>query len=270
MTAFARSLTAPAPAAFSFRQWFARNDGWVLGTAGFVGLTLFWQVAGMLIEDKTFLSTPLDVVVAARGQIESGQLLDDFMISLMELVPGFAAAAITGIVLGFVIGRSRSMEYVFDPFIWFFYSAPVIAFYPLFIIWFGLGPPTVVVLTFFFAFFPILANTVTGVQQVDRAMVRAARSFGASRLQLAVFVIFPGSVPAIAAGLRLGIGRALIGTIVGEFFGATGGLGYRIALYGNQMDTAQMFVPVVVVMIIGVALLKLLQRFEDAVGTWRV
>jgi NitT/TauT family transport system permease protein len=167
------------------------------------------------------------------------------------------------------IGRSRYVEYALDPYIWFFYAAPIIAFYPLLIMWFGLGMRTVIVLTFVFAFFPIVSNTVTGVQEVDRVLTRAARAFGASKLQILWLVILPASIPAIAAGLRLGIGRALVGTVVGEFFGANAGLGYRIALYGTEMNIGNMFVPVVMVMIIGVLLLQLLQWVENSVATWR-
>jgi NitT/TauT family transport system permease protein len=263
------ATSAASPADFPPPTWLDRNEEWLLGLCGFVPLILFWQVAGMLVPDDTFISTPLKVLRAAEEQIVSGQLLEDFLVSALELVPGFLLAALIAIPLGFAIGRNRFVEYTLDPFIWFFYSAPIIAFYPLFIMWFGLGPPTVVVLTFFFAFFPILANTVTGVHEVDPILIRAARSFGAGRLEIARLVVLPATIPAIAAGLRLGIGRALIGTVVGEFFGASAGLGYRIALYGTQMEIDDMFVPIIVVMIIGVALLKLLQRLESAVDTWR-
>jgi len=249
--------------------WLARNQKWLLGLLGFVPLLVLWQVGGSLIEDNTFISTPVQVALAARAQIASGQLLQDFLVSLSELVPGFGLAIVIGVPLGLVIGRSRWVEYALDPYIWFFYSAPIIAFYPLLIMWFGLGSRTVTVLTFLFAFFPIVSNTVVGVHEVDRTLIRAARSFGATKFQLLRLVVLPASVPAIAAGLRLGIGRALIGTVVGEFFGASAGLGFRISLYGTQMQIGDMFVSVVVVMIIGVVLMHALQWLESRVDTWR-
>ena len=251
------------------RPWLSRHEQLLLGLCGLVPLLVVWQIGGMVLTDKTFISSPVEIALAARGQIASGQLLSDFFASMSELFPGFGLAALVGVPLGMMIGRSRYVEYALDPYIWFFYSAPIIAFYPLLIMWFGLGARTVVVLTFTFAFFPIVSNTITAVQTVDRVLIRAARAFGADRLQIMWLVIFPASIPTITAGLRLGIGRALIGTVVGEFFGANAGLGYRIALYGTEMNIGNMFVPVIVVMAIGVLLLQLLQRFENSVASWR-
>lgn len=253
----------------ALRLWATRNETWLLGLCGFVPLLLLWQIGGMVLADKTFISSPTEVAAAAYGQIASGQLLSDFLASMSELIPGFALAIAVGVPLGMAIGRRRFLEYALDPYIWFFYSAPIIAFYPLLIMWFGLGKRTVIVLTFTFAFFPIVSNAITGVQEVDRILVRAARAFGASRRQCMWLVIFPAALPAITAGLRLGIGRALIGTVVGEFFGANAGLGYRIAFYGTEMDIGNMFVPVVVVMIVGVLLLQLLQWAENSIARWR-
>ena len=246
-----------------------RSEPWVLRFLGIAGLCLLWQVGSMMLTDNTFISSPSLVVAAARSQIASGQLASDTLVTLSELAPGFLMAIAVGVPLGMAMGRYRFVDYIADPYLWFFYSAPIIAFYPLLIMWLGLGTRTIIALTFLFAIFPVVANTVTGVREVDRVLIRAARSFGAGEFQVFMLVILPASVPAIAAGLRLGIGRALIGAVVGEFFGANSGLGYRIAVFGTEMRIGDMFVPVIVVMVIGVALLQLLQWLESLVDTWR-
>ncbi len=241
----------------------------MLGAVGLIGVLLLWQVASLLIVENLFISSPALVWRAAQQQLASGQLMADTLVSLSEVSVGFGMAVLVAVPLGLAMGRYRLVEYAFDPFIWFFYCAPIIVFYPILIMWFGLGRGTIIALTFLFATFPIIANTVTGVKQVDPILIRAARAFRASELQIFGQVILPASIPAIAAGLRLGIGRALIGTVVGEFFGANAGLGFRIAIYGTEMNISNMFVPVVVVMVIGVSLIQGLRLIEDRLERWR-
>jgi len=250
-------------------RWYERREAWILGLGGLIGLGLIWQIGSLMMKDNIFISSPSLVFQAAIQQFQSGQLMSDTLVSLGELIPGFLLAVVIGVPLGLVMGRYRLVEYSLDPYVWFFYSAPIVAFYPILIMWLGLGTKTIIALTFLFAIFPIIANTIVGVQEVERVLIRAARSFGASDLQIFVQVILPASVPAIAAGLRLGFGRALIGTVVGEFFGTNAGLGYRIAVYGTEMQVGEMFVSVVMVMIIGVGVLQVLRWLESYVEAWR-
>ena len=253
----------------ALRQWLARSEATLLGASGIIGLLIVWQLAGHMMTENLFISSPVEVLQAAKEQISSGQLIEDTFVSLSEIFVGFALAVVVAVPLGLVMGRYRLVEYALDPFIWFFYCAPVIVFYPILIMWFGLGRGTIIALTFLFATFPIIANTVTGVKQVDPILIRAARAFGAGELQIFWQIILPSSIPAIAAGLRLGLGRAMIGTVVGEFFGANAGLGFRIAIYGTEMNISNMFAPVVVVMIIGVSLIQGLRLIEDRLERWR-
>jgi ABC-type nitrate/sulfonate/bicarbonate transport system permease component len=242
---------------------------WTLRASGPCLILLAWQVAGSLLQDDTLISKPTLVWAAMVDQLQSGQLLDDSKTTLFELMAGFLFACGVGLPLGFAMGRYRLVEYAMDPYIWFFYCAPVIVFFPILSVWFGLGGGATIVLTFLFAVFPIVANTVTGVKDVDRSLIRAARAFGANELQVFTQVIAIAAVPAVASGLRLGLGRALIGAVVGEFFGSNSGLGFRIAFYATSIQVANMFVPVFVVIVIGVALMQFLASLERRMQNWR-
>jgi NitT/TauT family transport system permease protein len=261
-------LTAGRPPSVA-GQWWLSSEGPLLGALGLTLLIVLWEVVGRLIEDPTFVSRPSLVWAAGLRQWASGQLPSDIAVSLRELAAGFGLAFVVGVPAGLVMGCYRQVEYAFDPFLWFFYSAPVIAFYPLLIMWLGLGSPTIIALTFLFSVFSVVANTVTGVQQVEPVLVRAARAFGGTETQTMLLVVLPAAVPAITAGVRLGIGRALIGTIVGEFFGANAGLGFRIHLYGTEIRSTEMLVPVSVVMFIGAGLIQSVRWVEDRLSTWR-
>ena len=154
---------------------------------------------------------------------------------MYHAVPTYWRSKSPGIVLfgnmpfGLMAGWYRRLEYLLEPAIWFWYNAPIVAFYPLLILWLGLGSPTIIALAFLLAFVPIYINTFTGMRAVSPQLIQCARSFGCSTLGIFVHVALPGSVPAVIAGLRLGVGRALIGVVIGQLIGGNAGLGYRMA-----------------------------------------
>jgi NitT/TauT family transport system permease protein len=174
-----------------------------------------------------------------------------------------------GVLAGALAGRFRTVEYALDPFLWFLYSAPLIAFYPIFVLWFGLGTPTIIAMTFLLSIPQIAASTLNGVQNVDPGLIRAARSFGATDADLFRKVVLPASVPMMIAGLRLGVGRALMGVVVGELFGATAGLGFSISYYGALLKTTDMIAPLVVIVAFGVLCTQGLSALEARFDSWR-
>lgn len=202
--------------------------------------------------------------------MRSGELARNIAVSLGEFFVGFGAAAVAGVVLGLAAGRVRTLEYILDPFLWFLYSAPLIAFYPIFVIWLGLGTPTVIAITFLLAVTPITANTLSGIKGVSPGLIRAARSFGAGERDLLWKVVLPASLPMVIAGLRLGIGRALTGVVVAELFGATAGLGFSIAYYGGLLKTTNMLASLVVIVILGVVCTQALSAVEARFSSWRM
>ncbi len=241
-----------------------------LGVLGVVLLVGGWEYAayaGWL--NPVIVSSPSAIAQAFARQWQSGDLMKDLGISLAEFAIGFSLSLVVGLALGVAMGMSRWVEYAADPFIWFLYASPLIAFYPLIIVWLGFGSTTVIALTFLLTFVTIAVNTMAGVRSVDPQLIRAVRAFGGSRLDVVAKVVLPASVPLVLAGVRIGLGRALIGVILGEMFSSNGGLGYHISFYGAHLKTADLFVPLTTVVVIGVVMTRICAVFERRFLAWR-
>ncbi|CDN57858.1 Taurine transport system permease TauC (plasmid) [Neorhizobium galegae bv. officinalis bv. officinalis str. HAMBI 1141] len=252
-------------------ELFYRRQALVLGTLSMIGIVVFWQIAvdtGFI--NPFFISTPSQVAVEFMAQFEDGSVATNVAATLYCFAWSLGLAAVVGIVLGMLAGWFADVESALEPFIWFKYSAPTVAFYPLFVAWLGYGRPTIIAIAFLFALTPIYANTLSGIKNTDRDLARAARSFGAKPLDIFLRVALPGSVPVMMAGLRLGVGRALTGVVVAELFGANAGLGYAITYYGQLMQTTKMMVSIVIVVVLGVLLTQILSFLESRTDSWRV
>ena len=242
-----------------------------LGMASFAVILLAWEsVVRLGWVNPFFVSQPSAVAATLSRTARSGELEHNVAVSLREFVIGYGLSVVAGILAGALAGRFRTLEYALDPFLWFLYSAPLIAFYPIFVLWFGLGVPTVIALAFLLSFPQIASSTLNGFQNVNPGLTRAARSFGASERDLLWKVALPASVPMVIAGLRLGIGRALMGVVVGELFGATAGLGYSISYYGGLLKTTDMIASLVVIVVLGVLCTQSLSALEARFDAWRV
>src|SRR5437660_1764004 len=247
-----------------------RSAPLLLGIASFAAILLAWEaVVRWDWANPFFISQPTAIAASLGRAARSGELWHNLAVSLREFAVGYAASAVVGILAGAVAGRFRIVEYALDPFLWFLYSAPLIAFYPIFVLWFGLGVPTVIAMTFLLSVTQITASTLSGIQNVNPGLLRAARSFGATERDLLWKVVLPASVPMVIAGLRLGIGRALMGVVVGELFGATAGLGYSISYYGALLKTTDMIASLVVIVVLGVLCTQGLSAVEARFDSWR-
>ncbi|WP_159593418.1 ABC transporter permease [Chelativorans xinjiangense] len=252
-------------------ELYRRHEALVLGTLSLLTIGILWQAvvsAGLI--NPFFISTPGAVFKEMGVQFADGTLVENILASLHSFVLALALAAGVGIGLGVLAGWFPDAEAALEPFIWFKYSAPTIAFYPLFVAWLGYGTPTIVAIAFLFALTPIYANTLSGIKNVDRDLVRAAHSFGARPLDIFLRVALPGSVPIVVAGLRLGVGRALTGVVVAELFGASAGLGYSIAYHAQLLQTTKMMVSILVIILLGVVLTQMLSWLEKKTDSWRV
>ena len=250
---------------------YRRNEALILGTLSLLSIVVFWQFVvaqGWITE--FFVSQPTLVAKDALAQIHDGSLPDNLIATLSSFAIALGVAAATGIGLGILAGWFRDVEAALEPFIWFKYSAPTIAFYPLFVAWLGYGRPTVVAIGALFALTPIYANTLSGIKNTDRDLVRAAHSFGARPLDIFFKVALPGSVPIVVAGLRLGVGRALTGVVLAELFGAGSGLGNSIAYHAQLLETTPMMVSIVVIILLGVILTQVLSWLERMTDSWRI
>ena len=241
-----------------------------LGITSFAVIVLAWESAVRVgWVNSFFVSQPSAVAATLSRTARSGELGHNLAVSSREFAIGYGLSVVVGILAGALAGRFRTVGYALDPFLWFLYSAPLIAFYPIFVLWFGLGVPAVIALVFLLSFPQIAASTLNGFRNVNPGLIRAARSFGATERDLLRKVVLPASVPMVIAGLRLGIGRALMGVVVGELFGSTAGLGYSISYYGGLLKTTDLIASLAVVVVLGVLCTQGLSALEAQFDSWR-
>lgn len=246
---------------------FLRNP-WLLRFLSLAVVLSLWQFAGGRM-NPIFLSTPLAIFEAAIKVITSGELPWALLVSLGVVFSGFALAIVVGVPLGLLMGRSRTAEYLLDPYVNALYVVPRIALIPLIIIWLGLGIPAQIAVVFGTSVFPILISTEAGVKSVSPNLIETARSFGAREYHMVRKIILPASVPFIMSGLRLGIGQAIIGMIVAQMFLGISGMGFMLVNYGNQFATDYVFVVVLALAALGVSLTSVVRQFEKRFSHWR-
>jgi len=237
------------------------------GVASFVA---FWELAAALHWlNPVIVASPSRIAAAFAGQLASGQYFGDLGVSLVELGVGFTLAVLVGVAVGVAMGLNRDVEYALDPFVWFLYSTPLIALYPLLVVWLGFGFATVVTVAFLLTVVSIIVNTLAGVRSVDPVLIRAVRAFGGNRSAVIRKVILPASLPLIIAGVRIGLGRTLIGVVLGEMFSANAGLGFRMTVYAARLKTADVFVPLITFVVIGLITTQLVSLLERRLQAWK-
>jgi ABC-type nitrate/sulfonate/bicarbonate transport system permease component len=263
-----RGSAAPRPAAArSFRQ---AHEHALIGTFSMLVFLAFWEAAVALgWVNPLFTSSPSRIVRTAITMFADGSIWYDLQVSGFEFIVGYGAAIVLGVPLGILMGWYGRVNAVLDPFVSALYATPRIALLPLVMIWFGIGLMSKIAIVFLGAIFPILVNTITGVRTVNADFVKVARSFGSSDRQLFLTVALPSSVPLLLSGLRLGLGHALVGIVVGEMYGATHGLGFLIATAGARFQTDKVMVGIILIATAGIALTELLRRIERRFERWR-
>jgi NitT/TauT family transport system permease protein len=213
---------------------------------------------------------PISVVIEAFIRLAStGELQRHIVVSFTALGIGFVLSAVVGIALGSLIAISKTVSEHLDPLINAMYATPLVALSPILILSFGIGPSSKVAIVFLLTVFPILINTSAGIKSTDEGLIEAARSFGASRFEIFRLVLLPSALPFIVAGLRLGIGKGLVGIFIGELFGAREGLGYLISVSSQSFDVPGMFVGVLVLAASGVIGVAVLETIERRIAPWQ-
>ena len=226
-----------------------------------------WEAFGRQVNPVLF-TYPTAILAAAAQMIASGELWQYAAPSLKVFAYGFGASIVVGILLALVMARVRVVDWALDMFVAALYSTPMVALVPLLVLWFGFDALAKSVVIFLMAVFPVLINTHEGVKSVDPKLLEVARSFGSTERMLWADVIIPSAVPFIVAGLRLGVGRALVGMVIADFYTAVGGLGYLIVQAANGFKTDELFVPVILLMVLGVALMGALAWVQAHVAPW--
>ena len=216
-----------------------------------------------------FFSVPSEIVRSLYKVAISGELLPNYYVSMAEFTYGYILGVAAAIPLGLVVGRIKLLEDVLDPYIVALYATPKVALAPLFILMFGVGMYSKIVLVILGVFFPVFVNTFYGAKHADKVLVEAAICFGAKKQDMFFKVIMPSALPYIVAGLRLAIGIGLIFVVVGEFTAATEGIGHMIAIAAGQFDTALVLGGVIVLSITGMVLTEALKRLEQRIAPWQ-
>ncbi len=255
------------------RKIFADYESIILGGGFILGLLVFWQSIPFWYTlprgIALFFTTPSKIAVAFWELLRDGTIEKNFYVSAMAFLTGLGLSILVGLPLGVVMGRFRILEDLLDPYITAANATPRIVLLPLLILWFGIGIWSKILIVFAGAVFPLLINTYIGVKNVNRVLVNVVRSFGANEWQLMKIVVLPNSVPYIIAGLRLAIGRAILGVVVGEFFGASEGLGYMIAAAATNYKVDVVFVGVAIFMALSVILTLAVKQLESRLASWR-
>ena len=217
-----------------------------------------------------FLSSPTAIAAAFyRMFFVTGEIWNDLRVSGLEYVLGFLLAVAVGIPLGLTAGWYRRFYYAVEPFLSALNATPQVAFLPLIIVWVGIGLWSKIVVIFLLTVLPIAISALAGVKTVDARLLKVARSFGSPEWHLFRNIIVPSSVPFLLAGLRLAVGRAMIGIVVGELYAATAGVGFMINVAGSSFQTDKVFVGVIIIAATGLILIEILRRIEARVEVWR-
>ena len=247
-----------------------RYEGLLIGAGAVFLFVAVWQyIAWRRLMSELFLPGPSDIVVAFQAYIAKGSVWNDLWVSGQELVLGFLLAIVVGLPLGMAMGWYRRVSFALDPFVTFFNAIPRVSLTPLFIIWFGIGINSKLAVVFLGALFAIIINAAVGVRNLDPALIKAARSFGANDLQLFRTVVLPGCVPYILAGFRLGLAHALTGVVVAELIAAQAGIGLMMATAGATFQTSKVFVGLVIIAVTGVLITNVFARIERRFQSWK-
>ena len=249
------------------RRW---RRQWQIIAIRFASLAVvlaLWQVFGAQV-DQILFTTPSKVFVAGYDMIVSGELWTYLWPSLIVLGIGLSLAAVFGVAVGLLLARFWFLDVALGVYITFLYSIPSVALVPLIVLWAGFAMTAKVIILFLFAFFPMAINTYQGVKAVDPKLIEVGRAFRATEWQLWSNIVIPAALPFIVTGLRLAVGRGLIGMVLADLYTAISGIGYLIVRTASTYQVDKMFVPIVTLGLLGVTLTALLRLCETYVAPW--
>ena len=263
---------ADAPATPAVGAW-RRLEPIALGAGSILALLVVWELVPHIFTvsagTRLFLATPSQIAATLWKMLSTGMIWGPLGVSATGFALGLGLAIAVGVPLGVVLGRSPTLNAMVDPFVTAFNATPRLVFLPLVLLWFGLGMWSKVVIVFIGALFPILINTYEGVRNADRVLINVVRSFGAREWDIARLVVLPNALPYVVAGLRLGIGRAVLGVVVAEFFGSEEGLGVIMVQASGRYQVDIVFAGLIVFAALSLAMTGLVGLLELRLSRWR-
>ena len=266
-------LSSEPPSRSEQRRAAARRRSYqrvAITIASVIGGLAIWEFIGSFVVKNTlFLATPSTSLVALGQMWMQGVLQSAMLISGEEFAIGFVIAVVAGVLIGLLTASFENLSLILTPWISGFYASPIVALAPLLILWFGVGIWSKIAVVISLVIFPMIINTETGIKHTDPQLVEAARSFGASKAQIFEKVSLPSALPYMIAGLRLGVGRGLIGVVIGELAGSRGGLGFLINNASQVFNMPQLFASVIVLATAGIVLTAAFQYLERKLVPWK-
>ncbi len=238
---------------------------------GLVGaaILIFWQWAAGTLIRETFLAKPTSIMWRLYELFATAEIWVHIRVTLTEVIIGFLMGSVLGLAVGLVLGSSRFLSIVFEPYVMAFYGIPRIALAPIFIIVLGIGIWSKVAVVFIQVFFMLFINAYAGVREINQEYVQLARIMGANKRLILRKIVIPSTMPFIMLGLRSAVPYAVIGAVVGEFIAASKGLGYFINYAGSTFDSAGAFAGIFILLAFIMVANGLMQRLERAVIRWR-
>lgn len=228
-----------------------------------------WEATALWWIDPFWISQPTAIVDRLWTMIVTGDMFWHSAVTIWEAFLGLALGLVVGIPCGMLLAANRLIAGVIDPFLMGVYSLPRVALAPLFIIWFGIGLISKVMMAFSLVLFIFVLNTYEGLKNVDRDLIDMLRTMRAPRSVIIRKVLLPSIVPWIFAGVRIGIGLALIGAVVGELIGSNRGLGWYVEHAAGQFDTTGVFAGLIVLMVVAMVANEIVKAVEKRTLTWR-
>jgi ABC-type nitrate/sulfonate/bicarbonate transport system permease component len=247
------------------------DDPRVLGWGSVALVLIAWELIALLTGvNELYLPRPTQIVVALFDMFTNGRLAVDLFATLARVFGGFFIALAIGVALGIWIAAFDRVRAVADMFIAALYPLPKVTLIPLLIIWLGTGGPFMLTISALGAIFPIVINTVLGVRQCDPGLVLAARDLGATQRQVMRLVLLPSAIPSIFAGARLGLGVSIILVVAAEMVVGKVGLGARLYLAGQVLETGQVFAVLIVLAALGIIVTKIQDRIDTRLSRYRL
>jgi len=234
-----------------------------------VAFLAVWEGGSGWLVPEYFVSRPSIIFLNLWEWASDGSLFFHAGITAIEAFAGFIVGGTAGMTFGLLLGRSRFLADLFEPFIMAFYSLPKVALAPLFVLWLGIGIEMKIVLTAAVVFFLVFLNTYTGVRNVSRELVTILRLMGATEGQLLTKVVLPSAITWVFAGLRISVPYALIGAIVGELIASNRGLGYLLSSSAGQFNTGGVFAALAATMALAFILNVAVKYAEKAAMPWK-
>lgn len=268
MTQSADRLSSPARRNGKSSLAALASNHYVLTALSAIVFIAIWQIVSMNVS-PIILPSPAKVAAAFVELTASGELIRATGQTVWPFAVGLSIAFVVGTSLGLLLGIFRAAARILDPYIFVFWSIPNIAWLPLFIAWFGVGQATLIVFVFVSAVFPQLLTVEAGAKEADSFLVEVARSLGGTKSEILHIVVLPSALPYIFAGLRIAVGRALVGIIVGQLLIVATGIGYMFQFYGETLSLAKYFAPLIVIAILAVLLNRGVNWAEQIFVPWK-